>query len=71
MSRKPLVSSANWAKQFSNDKVDVYQDMNDTIFFKVVITGQRPKYFYNETSWSDVSRYCADKLGIDYWSVLE
>jgi len=70
MSRKPLVSSANWARQFSNDKVDVYQDMNDTIFFKVVITGQRPKYFYGESSWSGVARYCSDKLGIEYWGVL-
>lgn len=71
MSKKPLISSASWYNRFHDDKVDIYQDLNDFIFFKVVITGLRPKYFYNETAHSDVARYCADKMGIRYWRVLE
>jgi hypothetical protein len=70
MAKHPSVGSASWHSQFSDDNVKVYQDGNDDIFFKVVIKGQRPKYFYNEAAWSDVNRYCADKLGINYWSVL-
>lgn len=70
MAKHPSVGSASWHSQFADDNVKVYQDGNDDIFFKVVIKGQRPKYFYNETAWSDVNRYCADELGINYWSVL-
>lgn len=67
---KPKVSSAAWHSMFTDDKVSVYQDGNDDIFYKVVIKGSRPKYFYNETAHSDVARYCADELGITYWNVL-
>jgi len=70
MAKHPSVSSAKWHNLFIDEKVSVYQDGNDDIFYKVVIKGQRPKYFYNETAHSDVSRYCSDKLGIAYWNVL-
>ena len=71
MAKHPSPSTASWHNLFCDDKVSVYQDGNDEIFFKVVIKGQRPKYFYNETAWSDVPRYCSDELGLKYWSVLE
>ena len=62
MTRMPAVSSASWHAMFVDDNVKVFQDGNDDIYFKVVIKGKRPKYFYNETAHSDVARYCADEL---------
>ena len=70
MARRPPVNSARWHSVFVDDQCKIYQDGNDDIFFKVLIKGQRPKYFYNETAHSDVARYCSDELGISYWSVL-
>jgi len=70
MAKHPPVGSASWHSMFADDKCMVWQDGNDDIFFKVNIKGMPVKYFYNETAWSDVNRYCADELGIAYWSVL-
>jgi len=70
MAKHPPVNSARWHSVFADDACKIWQDGNDDIFFKVAIKGQRVKYFYNETAHSDVSRYCADELGISYWSVL-
>jgi len=71
MSRKPKVSTASWHNLFCDDKVSIYNDINDNIFYKVVIAGSRAKYFYGETAYSDVTRYCSDKFGISYWGVLD
>ena len=71
MAKHPAVASAKWDNVFFDEKVAIYQDMNDDIFFKVSIVGRKPKYFYNETVWSDVPRYVADELGGEYWSVLD
>ena len=70
MAKHPPVNSARWHSVFVDDQCKIYQDGNDDIFFKVMIKGQRVKYFYNETAHSDVARYCSDELGIAYWSVL-
>ena len=71
MAKHPPVGSAKWENLFSDEQVNVYRDINDDIFFKVVIKGNKPKYFYNETVYSDVPRYVADELGGQYWSVLD
>lgn len=71
MAKHPPVGSAKWENLFSDEQVNVYRDINDDIFFKVVIKGHKPKYFYNETVYSDVPRYVADVLGGQYWSVLD
>lgn len=71
MAKHPAVASAKWENLFSDEQVNVYRDINDDIFFKVVIKGHKPKYFYNETVYSDVPRYVADELGGQYWSVLD
>ena len=70
MAKHPPVNSARWHSVFADDQCKIYQDGNDDIFFKVLIKGQRPKYFYNETAHSDVARHCSDHLGFAYWSVL-
>lgn len=71
MAKHPPVGGASWHSLFVDDNVKVFQDANDDIFYKVVIKGERPKYFYNETAHSDVARFCSDNLGIQYWSVLD
>jgi hypothetical protein len=71
MAKHPPVGTAKWESLFSDEQVNVYRDINDDIFFKVVIKGHKPKYFYNETVYSDVPRYVADVLGGQYWSVLD
>lgn len=71
MAKHPPVGTASWENLFLDEKVAVYRDINDDIFFKVVINGNKPKYFYNETVYSDVPRYVADELGGEYWSVLD
>ena len=73
MAKHPAVSSAKWFNVFNDELVSIDQDLNDDIFFKVVLKGdkKKTKYFYNETVWSDVPRYCADELGLQYWSVLD
>ena len=71
MAKHPPVSSAKWETLFADEQVVIHRDTKDDIFFKVVIKGNRPKYFYNETVYSDVPRYVADELGGQYWSVLD
>jgi len=63
MSKKPLVSTAIWEKIFNADEVTIYKDSNpdNWEYYKVVITGERPKYFYGESAWSDYPRYVYDK----------
>ena len=71
MAKYPPLNSASWHNVYCDDEIKVYQDGNDDIFFKVMIKGSRPKYFYNETAWSDVPRYLVDETGdIKYWSIL-
>ena len=71
MAKHPPVGTAKWENLFSDEQVNVYRDINDDIFFKVVIKGHKPKYFYSETVYSDVPRYVADVLGGQYWSVID
>lgn len=67
---KPKVSSASWHNIYTSDIASVYQDGNDDIFFKVLIQGYRPKYFYNESAWSAVQRYVVDAGDSQGWSVF-
>jgi hypothetical protein len=39
-------------------------------FYKVVITGSRPKYFYGETAYTDVARYVNDMGDPNGWGCL-
>ena len=83
MSRKPLVSTADWELIYSDDdkqvsvplQVRVYRDRNDDIFYKVLtyINFQhKTKYFYNETAHSDVPRFLVDQTGeMKYWRILD
>ena len=71
MAKHPPVGTAKWETLYSDEAVVIHRDTKDDIFFKVVIKGNKPKYFYNETVYSDVPRYVADELGGQYWSVLD
>jgi hypothetical protein len=39
-------------------------------FYKLVIDGQRPKYFFGETAWMDVQRVAIDKVGYSGYNVF-
>ena len=68
--RRPPVNTASWFNLYQDERVSVYVDKNDSIFYKVVVD-KKTKYFYNETAHHDVPRFLVDttKDG-QYWSVL-
>jgi hypothetical protein len=39
-------------------------------FYKLVIEGQRPKYFFGESAWMDVQRLAVDKVGEKGYNVF-
>lgn len=39
-------------------------------FYKVVIEGSRPKYFFGETAWMDAQRLAIDKVGYQGYNVF-
>lgn len=62
-------------KEYKTRHFRVYLDTNRKnnpygllCFYKVAITGLRPKYFYGEVAYSDVERYVDDMGGL--WGCL-
>ena len=58
--KKPSVSSTTWSRRYHNNTVEVYESDRYYDFYKVVVHGQRPKYFFGESAWSDTQRYALD-----------
>lgn len=68
---KPKASTMTWSLLWRNKQADVFAALEDDAYFKVAIFGQRPKYFYGETAWSDTQRYVADETGdLQAWSIF-
>lgn len=68
---KPKASDMTWSLLWRNQQADVYAALEDDAYFKIVIFGQRPKYFYGESAWSDTQRYVADETGdLQAWSIF-
>lgn len=69
---RPKVSDVTWQRIYHNPtgSVAAYQAEEDDIFFKVVMNGKRPKYFYNEAAWSAVQRYIVDNGDPNGWSIF-
>jgi hypothetical protein len=67
---KPSVSMVKeWTIAYDSDLVVVE---NGTAVFsedywKVTLEGQRPKYFYGESAWSDAQRMASDVDGYVYF----
>ncbi len=67
--RRPSVRSVSkWTEhENSNETAKVYvADVEYGFFYKVEVTGKRPKYFYGETAWQDAKRYADDQHIRDY-----
>ena len=67
--RRPAVSAVNvWTlHEHTNPTARVYvADIEPGFFYKVEVTGKRPKYFYGETAWQDAKRYADDQHIRDY-----
>jgi len=61
---KPKVSEVKqWMGlgNLSNDNAHVYVSDIDFAFFKVVVPGQRARYFYGESAPQDAARYASDQ----------
>ena len=65
---KPSVKTVkSWTVLFKSDLVQV-DSSDDDWFYRVRVTGQRVKYFYGESAWSDARRLASD---VDFaaWSI--
>lgn len=68
---KPKVSEVtrwDFESEDSNETARVYTADIDSFFYKVVVPGKRPAYFYGETAWQDARRYAGDQHIRDYTS---
>lgn len=68
--KKPRVNDTTWSRIFYYDTVQVMEADGYYDFYKLVIDGQRPKYFFGETAWSDVERLAIDKIGYQGYNVF-
>jgi hypothetical protein len=39
-------------------------------FYKAVVEGERPKYFFGESAWMNCQRYVVDKIGMQGYNVF-
>jgi hypothetical protein len=67
---KPSVSMVKeWTIVYDSDLVVV--ETGTAVFsedyWKVTLEGQRPKYFYGESAWSDAQRMASDVDGYVYF----
>ena len=62
MARRPKASDQIWKQRFHNSIVTLFvaHDYPD-FYYKVDSKGERSKYFWGETAWSDAQRYAYDK----------
>ena len=68
--KKPSVSSTTWTRLFHYNTVQVMEADAYHDFYKVVIEGSRPKYFFGETAWMDAQRMAIDKVGYQGYNVF-
>ena len=70
--KKPSVSSTTWSRRFHNATVEIYDADEYRDFYKVVVKGQRPKYFFGETAWMDAQRLAMDSSHHrDYYDIYK
>lgn len=62
---RPKVGDMTWRRIYHSKFAEVFEADEDDFFFKVVKTGDKPKYFYGETAFQDYQRYVYDyELGM-------
>jgi hypothetical protein len=67
---KPSVSAVKgWEVAYDSDlvRVEVGTAVFDEDYWKVIPAGEKPKYFYGESAWSDARRLASD-LDFGAWS---
>ncbi len=68
--KKPRVNDTTWTRIFHYDTVQVMESDRYCDFYKLVVEGQRAKYFFGESAWMDVQRMAVDKVGEKGYTVF-
>jgi hypothetical protein len=57
---KPKVADQTWRRIYHSRVAEVYESDNENDYYKVVLEGMRPKYFYGELGFQNYQRYVYD-----------
>jgi hypothetical protein len=68
--KRPRVNDTTWTRIFHYDTLQVLESDGYYDFYKIITEGERPKYFFGETAWSDVQRVAIDKIGYQGYNVF-
>jgi hypothetical protein len=68
--KKPSVKDTTWTRIFHYNTAQVMESDRYCDFYKVVVEGQRPKYFFGESAWMNCQRYVVDKIGMAGYNVF-
>lgn len=64
---KPKASEQTWRRIMHEQGVEIFEsEENPDFYFKVVVRGKRPKYFYGELAYADYQRYASDNISYAY-----
>jgi len=50
---KPKASDQTWRRIYHSQVAEVFESDNENDYYKVVLEGQRPKYFYGELAFQN------------------
>lgn len=57
---KPKVADQVWRRIYHSQVAEVWESDTENDYYKVVLEGQRPKYFYGELAFQNYQRYVHD-----------
>lgn len=70
MSKPSVTAVKDWEVVYDSDLVQVEVGTAEfpEDYWKVIPAGDKPKYFYGESAWSDAKRFASD-LDFGAWSI--
>jgi hypothetical protein len=68
--KKPSVKNTTWTRIFHYNTAQVMESDRYCDFYKAVVEGERPKYFFGESAWMNCQRYVVDKIGMQGYNVF-
>jgi hypothetical protein len=68
--KKPSVKDTTWTRIYHYDTVQVMESDRYCDFYKLIVEGSRPKYFFGERAWMDCQRAAVDKVGLAGYNVF-
>jgi hypothetical protein len=68
--KKPSVKDTTWTRIYHYDTVQVMESDRYCDFYKLVVEGSRPKYFFGETAWMYCQRAAVDKVGLSGYNIF-